>query len=307
MSDLIAEVDIDKQSLTGSLYSDAGCFKTSTIFLAPADWRPIVIFDWDFGALSRKRIMGMTPEQRKAAGVVHSDFYEKAGPWTSKDTIVQPTGVDRRTGKGSVLALQSFVTNVAPKFKTVVVDPCSRIGQYLVSENAYAAEEASTSGKSRAKLNIGGTLFVNPSPADFLAAQARFTEFAAQLDMMDNHTFFLTHERVGELGKAAKASKDGSKVATSVAGGPSIAGSALLKAFPAAVDFCLRIQPVQRNNPQNGKMENRLALRSQLHDLHFQAKDRTGMFEDGVDFDPADFWRRLGNYMGYSNQTEGDS
>ncbi len=263
-------------------YGQAKTRKTTTALCAPPELRPIGYFDADKGAYMRMRLLCMSAKRRKELGVVEK-LPPEAGPWVQEDIdFIYPE-------EGTYYAdCFEFATQHAKKYKLVVIDTLSVVGDKILRE-VVRTEYKNTNKPAdqiRMKLTTPGNVTTeHPVLSDYGMAQDRVMAFIQALDSAGCHTLLISHEKTGEV----KSGGAGRLIA-----GPRSVGNALLEQIPASCDLALRFEPraTKIGEPPN------VVIRSMNHGGMFIAGDRSGMFPDGHPLDPIDVWKRMKGTIG---------
>jgi hypothetical protein len=268
-----------KGTLFALLYGQGGMMKTTAALMAPREWRPMAYLDADRGAAIRLKMLATTPEDRERMGVVEK-VAAGCGPWMKE-------GIDFfYPEKGRYYQdCFEFATQVAKGYKLVVVDTVSRMADGILDEvkgTNYGA------AKSRVTIGSGAHATVHPLPADYGMAQERVMELLAAMDASSAHVLVLAHEKTAEMKEGA----DG--VVKRTIAGPRTAGNALLEVLPAVMDLGLRLEV--KSAYSAGGLSNKVVVRATNHSFYL-AKDRSGLFLDGEEFDPGAMWSRFGKIV----------
>jgi len=271
-----------KTSLLALLYGQAKLKKTTTALAVPPEMRPVAYLDADKGARIRAKILGMTPEQRVAVGVVEP-IHPSFGPWIHENISFFYPGANYYEDCWEF----ANVTLKKEGFKTVIMDSASRMGDAFLKQVAQT-EYKGSEGK-RVKLGMGPSATVHPMLGDFGFAQDRVMDIIKGLDESPAHVLLVTHEKTAEI-------KEG-EINKRVLGGPRTIGNALLEVIPSIVDIALRVEG--KNAPMRdakgnmtGGMKREVVMRTRNHE-YFLAGDRSGLFVDGEVLDEFVFWKKL--------------
>ena len=266
-------------TLFAMLYGQGKMWKTTSALMAPAAWRPMAYFDTDKGAAIRLKVMATTPAERTAMGIVEK-VPEVCGPWMKE-------GVDfYYPEKGHFYEdCFEFATQVANKYRTVVVDTASRMADGIMEEIKGTNYGAAS---KRVTMKSGKLETIHPLPADYGMTQDRVMEFLGALDQSTAHVLVLSHEKTAEIKEGA----DG--VVKRTIAGPRTSGNALLEVLPSIMDVALRLEV--KSAYDAGKLVNKVILRTTNHGFYL-AGDRSGLFTDGEEFSPMTMWERFGRLV----------
>jgi len=235
--------------------------------------------DTDQGAAIRLKMLSATPEERTAMGVVEK-VPEQCGPWMRE-------GIDFfYPEKGRYYEdCYEFATEQSTQYKTIVIDTVSRMADGILDQIART-DYGAVKSRVTVRAKDGTPSTVHPVPADFGMAHERILEIFASADHSPAHVLLISHEKTGEI-------REGEVVKRTVCG-PRTVGNALLEVIPTIVDVALRL--AIKTELVGGKLTNRVIVRSTNHDIYL-AGDRSGLFADGEEFDPALMWERFGRLI----------
>jgi len=262
-------------TLFSLLYGQGKLRKTTAALMVPPEFRPVAYLDCDNGAAIRLKVLSMTAEERKARAIIEN-VPATCGPWMQE-------GIEFFYPEKPYYAdCFAFATQLSKDFKTVIVDTMSRMADGILDEVKNTNYGAVS---KRVTIGSGALATVHPVPADYGMAQDRVMELLSALDHNEAHLLLISHEKAGEI-------KEGDVVKRTLAG-PRSAGNALLEVIPSIVDVALRL--TTKSSFVDGKMVNKVIVRSQNHEI-FLAGDRSGLFPDNEEFDPALMWERFGRF-----------
>lgn len=237
------------------------------------------MLDTDQGAAVRLKLLGMTPEERAKIGV-EEPVDEYYGPWVREGvTFYYPD-------KGNWFQdCYDFATQEAGKYKLVVVDTTTHLGEGMLNEVKNMQYQGIAKATKRVHLKSGNVTTVHPTQSDYGFAQDRVMEFVKALDGSGAHVLLLAHEKLGETKDTENRKR--------IVGGPRTVGNALLEILPSVCDVVLRVEV------QGMGSNTKLCFRTINHNF-FIAGDRSGLFKDGEVVNPKSFWTKLSGFVALS-------
>lgn len=277
---------VPASSPTGGMflfYGGSKLWKTTTALMVPPELRPVAYLDADRGAYLRMKLLMMTPEQREAAGIVER-LPEGSGPWVGE-------GIDFfYPEKESYFAdCLEFAIKEAPKYKLVVVDTLSHLGDNILREVVSTQyKNIKKADELRMKMETpGGAATEHAVLSDYGMGQDRVMELFLTLDDAPCHVLLLAHEKTGEIREKGAAVR--------IQCGPRSVGNALIEKLPSYCDMALRFQPESSGKPGEPP---KVVLRSINHGGMYIAGDRSGTVPDQHPLDPKDLWERMQRTIG---------